>query len=104
MIPIQILRGFIIAGLLYPLDSFLKNLSKYRKILWVWMFYSLMTGLASSLPAPGTLEGWVFMKETITFKIHVLIFSEVLLQGLILSTLFITLQEKVWAREGFDFG
>lgn len=89
MIPIQTLRSFLLALVIYPLWKFISNLSFLNRFLILWSYLWIACGIASDLPAPGNLEGILYMDKKITWKIHLVIFSEIIIQSFVFSFLFL---------------
>jgi hypothetical protein len=88
MIPFQIIRGILLASVLYPFYDQILNFGFKKRMILIWAYITIVAGVASGLPAPGNLEGILFMKPVITFDIHLEVFSELFLQGLVFSAIF----------------
>ncbi|HZP01009.1 MAG TPA: hypothetical protein VFD30_12005 [Terriglobia bacterium] len=84
-LPAEILRGLLISIVLYPLFDVLKTWAFTKR----WLLISaLLVGLgfwAAAVPAPGTLEGMIYMRPFITPAVHLRVQPENILQGLALA-------------------
>ncbi|MCC5815362.1 MAG: hypothetical protein JJT78_11445 [Leptospira sp.] len=88
MIPFQIIRGILLSTVLYPFYDQILTFTYKKRMLVIWGYITIVAGVASGLPAPGNLEGILFMKPVITLGIHFEIFCELLLQGFAFSLIF----------------
>jgi hypothetical protein len=86
-LPAEILRGILIAAVLYPLYDILKAWSFLKRFLYVASLYLVLGFWAATVPAPGTLEGMVYMRPFITPAVHLRVQPEIILQGLALALL-----------------
>jgi hypothetical protein len=84
-LPAEILRGILIATVLYPLYDILKAWSVLKRLLYVASLYLVLGFWAATVPAPGTLEGMVYMRPFITPEVHLRVQPEIILQGLALA-------------------
>ncbi len=86
-LPAEILRGLLISFVLYPLFDVLKTWAFAKR----WLLISaLLVGLgfwAAAFPAPGTIEGMVYMRPFITPAVHLRVQPENILQGTTLALL-----------------
>jgi hypothetical protein len=99
-LPAEILRGFLIAVVFYPLYDFLKAWPFLRRLFYVASLYLVLGFWAASVPGAGAIEGMVFMRPFITSEIHLHVQPEMIFQGLALA-LFIAgamMEPKVPAR------
>ncbi|WCL49367.1 hypothetical protein [Leptospira sp. GIMC2001] len=94
MIPAQFLRALIIGSTMFLIRESLFQSSFYQRTFIVFCIYSLVGGLASDVPAPGTIEGLVYMLPNIEFSVHFIVLTEVVLQGFISSLIFSYLINK----------
>ncbi len=86
-LPAQILRGVLMAAVLYPLFDTLKTWPFGRRFVWIAGVY-LVFGLWSAAgAAPGTIEGMVYMRPPITGLVHLKVQPEIIFQGLGLAAL-----------------
>jgi len=81
-LPAEILRGLLIAAVLYPLYDILKTWSFRKRFLYVAGLYLVLGFWAATVAAPGTLEGIVYMQPFITPEVHLRVQPEIILQGL----------------------
>jgi hypothetical protein len=88
MIPFQVIRGILLSSVLFPFYDQLLHFPYKKRMLLIWAYITVVSGVASGLPAPGNIEGLLFMKPMITLKIHLEIFCELFLQGLVFSAIF----------------
>jgi hypothetical protein len=86
-LPAEILRGILIAALLYPLYDTLKAWPFLKRFLYLASLYLVLGFWAATVPAPGTLEGMVYMRPFITPEVHLRVQPETILQGLALALL-----------------
>jgi hypothetical protein len=86
-LPAQILRGFLIAAVLYPFFDTLRAWSFRKRFLSIAALYLVLGFWAAPVPAPGTLEGMVYMRPFITPMVHLKVQAEIVLQGLGLAFL-----------------
>jgi hypothetical protein len=86
-LPAQILRGVLIAAVLYPLFDTLKAWSFGKRYLLIAALYIVLGFWAASVAAPGTLEGMVYMRPFITTQVHLKVQPEIIFQGLALAFL-----------------
>ncbi len=84
-LPAEILRGFLIAAVFYPLYDVLKAWPFLKRLFYVASLYLVLSFWAASVPAPGTIEGMVFMRPFITSEVHLHVQPEMILQGLALA-------------------
>ena len=84
-LPVEILRGVLISAVFYPLRDVLKAWSFLKRFLCIAGVYLVLSFWAASVPAPGTLEGLVYMRPFITPGVHLRVQPEMILQGLALA-------------------
>jgi len=84
-LPAEILRGILIAAVIYPLYDILKGWPFLKRFLYVACLYLVLGFWAATVPAPGTLEGMVYMRPFITLEVHLRVQPEIILQGLALA-------------------
>jgi hypothetical protein len=84
-LPAEILRGFLIAAVLYPLYDVLMVWPFLKRLFYIASLYLVMSFWAASVPAPGTIEGLVYMRPFITSEVHFHVQPEIILQGLALA-------------------
>ena len=86
-IPGQILRGLLIAVVLYPFFGKLKEWSFRKRFLAIAGLYLVLGYWASAVAAPGTIDGMIYMRPEITLYAHLMTQPEIIVQGLALSAL-----------------
>jgi hypothetical protein len=86
-LPAQILRGLLIAAVLYPLFDTLKVWPFIKRWLLIGAWYVVLGFWATTVAAPGTLEGMVYLRPFITPEVHLRVQPEIVLQGLALAFL-----------------
>jgi hypothetical protein len=86
-LPAQILRGVLIAAVLYPLLDTLKVWSFGKRFLLIASLYLVFGFWAAAVAAPGTIEGMVYLRPFITPYAHLAVQPEIILQGLGLAAL-----------------
>ena len=84
-IPAQILRGLLLAAVLYPFYKTLKKWNFWKRSLSIASLYIVLGFWANSSPAPGTIEGMVYMRPEITVYAHLKVQPEIIGQGLVLG-------------------
>jgi hypothetical protein len=84
-IPGQILRGLLIAAVLYPFFDMLKEWSFWRRFLTIAGLYLVLGFWASTVAAPGTIDGIIYMRPEITPYAHLMVQPEIVGQGLTLG-------------------
>jgi len=94
MVPAQLLRAWIIGSTMYLIRETLFRSEFFQRAFIVFAIYSLVGGFASAVPAPGTIEGLVYMLPNIELSVHFVILTEVVLQGGISSLIFSFLINK----------
>jgi len=86
-LPAQILRGVLMAAVLYPLFDTLKTWPFGRRFLWIASVYLVFAFWSAAGAAPGTIEGMVYMRPPITGLVHLKVQPEIIFQGLGLAAL-----------------
>ena len=84
-LPAEILRGLLIAAVLYRLYDIQKAWPFLRRFLYVASLYMVLGFWAATVAATGTLEGMVYMRPFITPEVHLRVQQEIILQGLALA-------------------
>lgn len=84
-LPAEILRGILIAAVLYPLYEILKAWSFLKRFLYVASLYLVLGFWAATVAAPGTVEGMVYMQPFISPEAHLRVQPEIIFQGLALA-------------------
>lgn len=86
MLPFQILRGFLIATVLFPFLSGLRSWPYWKRVLTIAGLYIILGQWASTVAGSGTIEGWLILKpEFTTFPVVIKAMVEGFIQGLALS-------------------
>jgi len=86
-LPAEFLRGLLIAAVLYPLFDTLKLWRFGKRFLMVASLYVVLGLWAAAVPAPGTIEGMVYLRPFITSCVHLAVQPETIGQGLALGLL-----------------
>jgi phosphoglycerol transferase MdoB-like AlkP superfamily enzyme len=81
-LPIEILRGVLIAAVLYPLYDTLKAWAFLKRFFCVASLLLVLGFWASAAAAPGTLEGMLYLRPFITPVVHLRVQPENILQAL----------------------
>ena len=84
-IPGQILRGLLIAAVLYPFFDTLKQWGLRKRFLSIAGLYIVLGFWASTVAAPGTIDGTIYMRPEITPHTHLMVQPEIVGQGLALA-------------------
>jgi hypothetical protein len=85
ILPAQILRGILLASVLYPFFETINTWNYLKRFLTISGLYIIIGFWASAVAAPGTIDGMVYMRPEITMNIHLKVQWEILIQGLLLS-------------------
>lgn len=86
MLPFQILRGFLIASVLYPFLASLQSWPYWKRLVAIGGLYVVLGQWASTVAGSGTIEGWLILKPAFTtFPVVIKAMVEGLVQGLALS-------------------
>jgi hypothetical protein len=80
--PGQILRGLIMAIALYPFFDVLCSWPFRKRWLVLTGIYLVLGFWASSVAAPGTIDGMIYMRPEINARAHLLVQPEIIVQGL----------------------
>lgn len=83
--PAQVLRGLLIAAVLYPFFDTLRKWVFWKRFLSVASLYLVIGFWATAVAAPGTIEGMVYMRPEITAYAHIKVQMEIVIQGLALG-------------------
>jgi hypothetical protein len=75
------------AAVLYPLFETLKLWRFGKRFLMVASLYVVLGFWAAAVPAPGTIEGMVYLRPFITPMVHLAVQPEAIGQGLTLGLL-----------------
>ncbi|WP_448335428.1 hypothetical protein [Bellilinea sp.] len=62
-IRLQILRGFLLSIVLYPIIGFLGELSYLLRFIFLAGLMFIYTDFASAIPFPHNIEGFIYMKD-----------------------------------------
>jgi hypothetical protein len=84
-LPAQILRGVLIAAVLYPFFDALKTWPFVKRWFSIAALYLVLGFWAATVAAPGTIEGMVYLRPFITPLVHLKVQPEIMLQGLALA-------------------
>jgi hypothetical protein len=84
-LPAEILRGFLIAAVFYPLYDFLKAWPFLKRLFYIAGLYLVLSFWAAGVAAPGTIEGMVYLRPFITPQVHLHVQPEMIFQGLALA-------------------
>jgi hypothetical protein len=84
-LPAQILRGFVLAAVLYPLFDTMAGWSRMKRFWTLAGLYLWIGFWAATTAAPGTIEGLVYNRPEITLCAHLTVQPEIVIQGLALA-------------------
>ena len=84
-LPGQILRGLLIAAVLYPFFDTLQAWPWLKRFLSISALYLVLGFWASAVAAPGTIDGMIYMRPEITAHAHWMVQPEIVMQGLVLG-------------------
>ena len=83
MLPFQVLRGILMAMVLYPFLATLRSWDYWKRVVTVAGLYVVLGQWSSSVAGSGTIEGWLILRpEFTTLNIVVKAMIEGLVQGL----------------------
>lgn len=86
MLPFQILRGFLIATVLFPFLPCLHSWPAWKRAATIGGLYIALGQWASTVAGSGTIEGWLILRpEFTTFPVVIKAMVEGFIQGLALS-------------------
>jgi hypothetical protein len=86
MLPFQILRGFLIAAVLFPFLPCLRSWPYWKRLVTIGGLYIVLGQWASTVAGSGTIEGWLILKPAFTtFPVVIKAMVEGFVQGLALS-------------------
>lgn len=86
-LPAQILRGILIAAVLYPFFDTLNGWPFRKRFLAISGLYLVFGLWAAAGASPGSIEGMVYMRPFITPAVHLKVQPEIVAQGLALGAL-----------------
>jgi len=66
MLPLQVVRGGLIALVLYPFLSTLQSWTYYKRVAAVAGLYVVLGQWASTVAGSGTIEGWLILRPEFT--------------------------------------
>jgi hypothetical protein len=84
-LPGQVLRGVLIAAVLYPFFDTLQAWGWGKRFLSISGLYLVLGYWAAAVAAPGTIDGLIYLRPEITPYAHLLVQPEIVVQGLILG-------------------
>ncbi|MFQ5772650.1 MAG: hypothetical protein ACE5HX_19090 [bacterium] len=84
-IPGQVLRGGLIAAVLYPFFGTLRSWNFMRRFLSIAGLYLVLGFWAATVAAPGTIDGMIYLRPEITLYAHLMVQPEIVIQGLVLA-------------------
>ncbi len=96
-LPAQVLRGILIAAVLYPFLDVFKTWAYGKRLVSIAGLYLVLGFWASAVAAPGTIDGLVYLRPEITSFAHLMVQPEVILQGLAMSAII------AWRLKPADF-
>jgi len=86
MVPFQILRGLLIAAVLFPFLTYFQSWPYWKRVVTIAGLYIVLGQWASTIAGSSTIEGWLILKpEFVTFPIVIKAMVEGFVQGLALS-------------------
>jgi hypothetical protein len=86
MVPFQMLRGLLIAAVLFPFLSCLRSWPYWKRVVTIGGLYIVLGQWASTVAGSATIEGWLILKPEFTpFPVVIKAMVEGFVQGLALS-------------------
>jgi hypothetical protein len=82
LLPGNLLRGLLIGLVLYPFLMTFRAWSFRRRFLVISGLYLALGFWASVGAAPGTIEGFIYMRPEVTPYAHLMVQPEIVIQGL----------------------
>ncbi|TGN19869.1 hypothetical protein [Leptospira idonii] len=95
LFPFQILHALCFVVLLLLVFDWFQKQSFAKQFFFLFWIKSILGGIATIAPSPGTLEGILFFHPMITAKIHSLVALEILVQGALTAFIFTLWNRKV---------
>jgi hypothetical protein len=87
MLPFQVIRGVLIAVVLYPFLSTLRSWNYWKRVATIGGLYVVLGQWASTVAGSGTIEGWLILRPEFTSaNIVIKAMIEGFVQGLALAT------------------
>jgi hypothetical protein len=83
--PANVLRGLLIACVLYPFLRMLNTWRFRRRFISIAGLYLVFGFWAAAVASPGTLEGMVYLRPEFTPSVHLAVQPEIVVQGLALA-------------------
>jgi hypothetical protein len=83
LVPGQVLRGLLIAAVLYPFYDTLIGWGWKKRFLSISGLYLVLGYWASAVAAPGTIDGMIYLRPEINAAAHLKVQPEIILQGLV---------------------
>jgi hypothetical protein len=84
-VPGQVLRGVLMAAVLYPYFDALNAWGWGKRFLSISGLYLVLGCWASAVAAPGTIEGLIYLRPEITPYAHLMVQPEIVVQALLLG-------------------
>ena len=63
LLPIQLLRGLLLSLVFFPILDYMKEMSIGINSVFLFGILFIVGGLASQIPFPGNLEGFVYIRD-----------------------------------------
>jgi hypothetical protein len=83
--PSPLLRGILIALVLYPFFDTLVGWTFWKRALAIVGLYLVLGFWAAAVAAPGTIEGMVYLRPEFTPYVHLKVQAEIVAQGVALG-------------------
>ena len=63
LLPTQLLRGLLLSLVFFPILNYMKDMSLLMNSVFLFGVLFIVGGLASQIPFPGNLEGFVYIRD-----------------------------------------
>ena len=85
ILPGQIIRGILISIVVFPFFETLISWRYLKRFFVIAGLYLVLGFWASTVAAPGTIDGIIYMRPEINLNAHLAVQPEIIIQGLLLS-------------------
>ena len=84
-LPAQVMRGLLMSLALFPFLDTLISWNLTKRFLAIAGVYLIFGFWASAVAAPGTIEGFVYLRPEFTLSVHLTVQPEIIIQGLLMN-------------------
>jgi hypothetical protein len=83
ILPLQVLRAFLVGMALSPFYLYLKQMTRSKRFLVLFVLFLILGGWSSYIPGPGSLEGLLHLHPDIHLGFHLAFLPLLLLEALL---------------------